>query len=218
MKTTSSSRIISSGAEEAGRSRGPDALCTGQEYIPKVSRSRACVAACVRCRRLTPAARASTCRPVMRWSGRWKAVERVCRRYEHPDLRRIAAIPEHAQSRALVERWRRGTTPWFSTWSSSMSFSRHHASRRPGAPSGDRAGLGLPRGALRHACVRNARGDRTSRRIAEMQDEISFRRRKPCSRFHTAVLMKEHGLSEIRTADADFHQFKFLHVVNPVSG
>lgn len=34
--------------------------------------------------------------------------------------------------------------------------------------------------------------------------------------FHTAVLMKEHGITEIRTADADFHQFTFLQVVNPL--
>jgi predicted nucleic acid-binding protein len=34
--------------------------------------------------------------------------------------------------------------------------------------------------------------------------------------FHIAALMKEHGVVEIRTADADFHQFKFLRVVNPL--
>jgi predicted nucleic acid-binding protein len=34
--------------------------------------------------------------------------------------------------------------------------------------------------------------------------------------FHTAVLMKEHGIAEIRTADTDFHQFPFLRVVNPL--
>jgi toxin-antitoxin system PIN domain toxin len=33
---------------------------------------------------------------------------------------------------------------------------------------------------------------------------------------HIAVLMKEHGVAEIRTADSDFHQFKFLKVVNPL--
>lgn len=35
---------------------------------------------------------------------------------------------------------------------------------------------------------------------------------------HTAVLMKEHGIDEIRTVDTDFHQFRFLRVVNPLSG
>jgi len=33
---------------------------------------------------------------------------------------------------------------------------------------------------------------------------------------HIAALMREHGVVEIRTADTDFHQFKFLRVVNPL--
>jgi len=32
---------------------------------------------------------------------------------------------------------------------------------------------------------------------------------------HLAAVMREHGITEIRTADADFHQFKFLRVTNP---
>lgn len=31
-----------------------------------------------------------------------------------------------------------------------------------------------------------------------------------------AVLMREHGVPEIITADTDFHQFKFLKVTNPL--
>jgi len=33
---------------------------------------------------------------------------------------------------------------------------------------------------------------------------------------HTAVLMREHGVAEIMTADTDFRKFPFLRVVNPV--
>jgi predicted nucleic acid-binding protein len=33
---------------------------------------------------------------------------------------------------------------------------------------------------------------------------------------HTAALMREHGIAEIRTADTDFHVFPFLRVVNPL--
>ena len=29
--------------------------------------------------------------------------------------------------------------------------------------------------------------------------------------------LREHGVSEIRTADADFHQFAFLDVINPLA-
>ena len=34
---------------------------------------------------------------------------------------------------------------------------------------------------------------------------------------HTAVLMREHGISRICTRDADFRRFPFLTVVDPVS-
>lgn len=33
---------------------------------------------------------------------------------------------------------------------------------------------------------------------------------------HTAVLMREHGIGEIMTADADFRRFGFLRVTDPV--
>jgi len=33
---------------------------------------------------------------------------------------------------------------------------------------------------------------------------------------HIATLMLKHGILEIRTDDADFHQFGFLRVVNPL--
>lgn len=32
---------------------------------------------------------------------------------------------------------------------------------------------------------------------------------------HTAVLMREHGISRICTRDSDFHQFPFLTVIDP---
>ena len=33
---------------------------------------------------------------------------------------------------------------------------------------------------------------------------------------HTAVLMRENGVSRIRTRDTDFHRFLFLSVVDPL--
>ena len=33
---------------------------------------------------------------------------------------------------------------------------------------------------------------------------------------HTAVLMREHGIRQICTRDADFHQFRFLEVIDPL--
>ena len=34
---------------------------------------------------------------------------------------------------------------------------------------------------------------------------------------HTAVLMREHGVSRICTLDGDFRRFRFLSVVHPLS-
>ena len=33
---------------------------------------------------------------------------------------------------------------------------------------------------------------------------------------HTAVLMREHGVSRICTRDTDFHRFPFLEVIDPI--
>ncbi|MGH8569900.1 MAG: type II toxin-antitoxin system VapC family toxin [Gammaproteobacteria bacterium] len=33
---------------------------------------------------------------------------------------------------------------------------------------------------------------------------------------HTAILMREHGISRICTRDTDFHRFPFLEVVDPL--
>lgn len=41
------------------------------------------------------------------------------------------------------------------------------------------------------------------------------------SRFHdlhTALLMREHGVAEIQTADTDFHRFPWVRAVNPLAG
>lgn len=38
----------------------------------------------------------------------------------------------------------------------------------------------------------------------------------PAHDLHTVALMKERGVSELRTADTDLHRFPFLEVVNPL--
>lgn len=35
--------------------------------------------------------------------------------------------------------------------------------------------------------------------------------------FHTAVLMREHGIARIYTRDADFHRFPWVQVVDPLA-
>jgi uncharacterized protein len=33
---------------------------------------------------------------------------------------------------------------------------------------------------------------------------------------HTAILMREHGISQICTRDTDFHQFPFIEMIDPL--
>ncbi len=33
---------------------------------------------------------------------------------------------------------------------------------------------------------------------------------------HTAILMKEHGVTQIYTRDTDFHRFPFIKVIDPL--
>jgi predicted nucleic acid-binding protein len=59
----------------------------------------------------------------------------------------------------------------------------------------------------------------TSRHAALLRATIRDVGRPSGSLFHdlhTAVVMREHGVSEIMTADADFRKFPFLVVTDPV--
>ena len=73
----------------------------------------------------------------------------------------------------------------------------------------------LKRGLASPAAGILAETERHSAVLAEVCAAHARLAGNPVHDLHTAVLMREHGVSEIRTADADFHQFRFLTVVNP---
>jgi toxin-antitoxin system PIN domain toxin len=125
---------------------------------------------------------------------------------------------DHARSRALLEQWRRGDRLWFLTWGIIYEFLRvsTHGAVFPQPLalvraqewielllSGPCAGLLEPTN--RHLAV-----------LAEVTALHPRLRGNVIHDMHTAVLMREHGVTEIRTADTDFHQFTFLTVVNPL--
>jgi uncharacterized protein len=59
----------------------------------------------------------------------------------------------------------------------------------------------------------------TNRHVAVMRATIAEFGKPSGNIFHdlhTAVLMREHGVTEIMTADTDFKKFSFLTVTNPV--
>jgi len=61
-----------------------------------------------------------------------------------------------------------------------------------------------------------------------LADALDFRRKKTAkpsklswnteTDAHLAVILRQHGVSGIHTADADVRKFDFLDVVNPVNG
>ena len=126
--------------------------------------------------------------------------------------------PDHAVARALLEDWRRGDRACFLTWGIIYEFLRvstHHrifpqplplpAARAWIEALLSSANVGVLTETDRHADVLTDTVARHARVAGNLVHD-----------FHIAVLMREHGIAEIRTADADFHQFDFLRVVNPL--
>jgi toxin-antitoxin system PIN domain toxin len=128
--------------------------------------------------------------------------------------------PEHTQARALLEDWRAGARSWYLTWGIIYEFLRVSTHPRvfPAPLALDRAwhwltvALASPRSGIL------VETERHFEILAELTLTHARLRGNPVHDLHTAALMREHGIGEIRTADTDFHQFPFLDVVNPLLG
>lgn len=124
----------------------------------------------------------------------------------------------HAPCRRLLEDSRAQPAPVFLTWSICYEFLRVATHPRVfhtpwtavaawrfldallTAP-----GISVLQPTERHAAV-------LAQTLAEQEDL----RGNLMHDLHTAVLMREHGVSRICTRDADFHRFAFLTVVDPL--
>lgn len=129
------------------------------------------------------------------------------------------AFAEHERCRALVERWRRQPTPWYTTWAIMYEFLRitthSRVLREPltlqaawvfveallAAP-----GFGVLAHTERHAAV-----------AAEVVGATPDLRGNVLHDAHTAVVMREHGIRRIYTRDTDFHRFPFVEVLDPLA-
>lgn len=127
--------------------------------------------------------------------------------------------PDHARAQGVLEEWRSGGSPWFLTWGIAYEFLRVSTHRRvfPDPLNLSQAqswldalletpGLSVLVETDRH---RGVLGD-----LALAHPRVSG---NLLHDLHTVALMKEHGVSEIRTADTDFHQFPSLRVTNPLN-
>ena len=117
-----------------------------------------------------------------------------------------------------LEGWRRDPSPTFLTWNVCYEFLKNAThSRVFRAPwEAETAmrflqallaspGFTLLTATLRHEAV-----------LAQILSELPDLRGGVLHDLHTAVLMREHGISQICTNDRDFHRFPFLTVINPL--
>ena len=124
----------------------------------------------------------------------------------------------HTPCRRRIEQARREPSPAFLTWNICYEFLRATTHRRvfrtPWTPAEARdfisALVGSPGVTVllptrRHAAV-------LEQTVAEVPDV----RGNQMYDLHTAVLMREHGVSRICTRDTGFHRFPFLTVVDPL--
>ena len=122
--------------------------------------------------------------------------------------------------RRWIERARRDPSPAFLTWNICYEFLRTSTHRRvfrspwmPGearrfiAALVDSPGFEMLVATRRHAAI-------LEQTVAELPDI----RGNQMHDLHTALLMREHGVSRICTWDTGFHRVPFLRVVDPVRG
>jgi len=126
--------------------------------------------------------------------------------------------PEHAAARSALEGWLAGSAPWCLTWGIVYEFLRTATHpkvfRRPLSAAQALALLDPLLGSELVTVL-----EPSERHEAMLRETVSAFGAPTGNIFHdlhTAVLMREHGVSEIMTADQDFRKFGFLAVTDPV--
>lgn len=128
-----------------------------------------------------------------------------------------ADSPHHGPARELVESLRHSTTPWALTWSILYEFWRVSTHPR------------VLRSPLRRDLVREfvaaliasralhvlTETDRHQAFFEQVLAELPDPAANLAHDAHVVALMREHGLQDIYTSDADFHRFAGIRVHDP---
>jgi toxin-antitoxin system PIN domain toxin len=126
--------------------------------------------------------------------------------------------PEHAGALAALEGWLTSPTPWAITWGIVYEFLRIATHPRVfRRPLSARQALEFLEPILDAEEVTVLQP--TDRHEEVLRNTVADLGKPSGNLFHDlhiAVLMREHGVAEIMTADVDFRKFPFLTVTNPV--
>ena len=128
--------------------------------------------------------------------------------------------PFHDVCRDLVSQARRNGSQSFVTWSICYEFLRvtTHANA-PTSPWSLLSALHYLEGLLSSPGFQVLTATPSHARVlAQTASEHPDARGNLAHDLHTAVIMREHGVSRICTRDSDFRRFPFLNVVDPLSG
>jgi hypothetical protein len=126
--------------------------------------------------------------------------------------------PQHPAAKEMLRRWRSNTEAWFVTWSILYEFLRvaTHPRIFEQPLTFTKAWdffAGLFTSPSFGVLTETEHHPEILRDLANQYPDLSGNQ---VHDLHIAAVMKEHGIAEIRTADTDFHQFRFLRVVNPL--
>jgi toxin-antitoxin system PIN domain toxin len=129
-----------------------------------------------------------------------------------------AASPSHDAARSFLEEHLRARTTWCTTWPILYEFLRVSTHRRvfPKPLKAKDALQFIASFAALEEVVMLAPTERHFTTLQKVTDELGRPSGNLFHDIHTATLMQEHGVPEIVTADADFFQFRFLKVTNPL--
>jgi toxin-antitoxin system PIN domain toxin len=126
--------------------------------------------------------------------------------------------PHYSRARSFLQQHLQARTAWVTTWPILYEFLRvaTHARVFP-KPLKPKQAIAFVQQFVECDEVRIlAATDRHAEILAAVTTELTHPTGNLFHDIHTAVLMREHGVQEIVTADTDFLQFRGLRVNNPL--
>jgi len=127
-------------------------------------------------------------------------------------------FPGQIEMRRLLRQWSGSSEPWYVTWSIVYEFlsvaTQRSAFAHPLSFSQAWQFIEALRAFTSFKILMET--ERHTEVVGALASEYPHMAGTRFHDLHIAAVMREHGITDIRTADTDFHQFKFLRVSNPL--